>query len=54
MIPTFACQCGEEYRHRGEGRHRVFWPADATVSDPVMSDACPKRDTPLAEQVAAV
>jgi hypothetical protein len=44
------CDCGETYRVSGEGRHRVYWRGDATVSDPVMSGACVSCDRPLPTQ----
>ncbi len=36
----FRCECGEGYRVSGEGRHRVYWPADATAKDPLLDPKC--------------
>jgi hypothetical protein len=44
---TFQCDCGERYRVAGSGRHRVYWPADAPQSDPVLSGRCAACDRPL-------
>jgi len=41
------CDCGAAYRYTGEGRHRVYWKADASVSDPVLDDACVECGKPL-------
>jgi hypothetical protein len=43
----FTCQCGQEYRTTGVGRHRVYWPADASEAGAVLGDACPECGTPL-------
>jgi hypothetical protein len=43
----WACACGQEYRVQGEDRHRVYWLADASVSDPVLDPDCPKCGRPL-------
>ena len=44
---TYRCQCGTEYRVSGMDRHRVFWPAGAPESEPVLGDRCPNCDSPL-------
>jgi len=44
---TFTCACGQEFRVSGQGRHRVFWLADADASDPVIGTACPACERPL-------
>jgi hypothetical protein len=44
---TYRCRCGTEYRVRGVDRHRVYWPAGASDSDPVLGDRCPDCDAPL-------
>ena len=44
---TWSCQCGQEYRVSGEGRHRVYWLRDASVSDPVIDGRCPTCERPL-------
>src|SRR5688500_1491030 len=38
----YTCTCGRAYRTSGAGRHRVYWPADASESDPVLGDECPE------------
>ncbi len=43
----WSCQCGQSFRIQGQGRHRVFWLADADASDPVIGAACPACDRPL-------
>ena len=43
----WSCECGQEYRVSGAGRHRVYWLADADESDPVLSDTCPSCDRGL-------
>ena len=43
----FTCECGTEYRVSGEGRHRVYWKADASISDPVIDGKCVKCEKPL-------
>lgn len=35
------CACGREYEVAGADRHRVYWPAGAPESEPVLGDACP-------------
>jgi len=44
---SYTCGCGAEYRMTGVDRHRVFWPAGADESDPVLGDRCPSCDAPL-------
>ncbi len=44
---TWSCECGQEYRVQGEDRHRVYWLADAAVSDPVLEGKCPNCERPL-------
>ncbi|MFL5846033.1 MAG: hypothetical protein ACJ762_15200 [Solirubrobacteraceae bacterium] len=36
----WSCACGAAYRFTGEGRHRVFWPAEGSPADPVLGRAC--------------
>ena len=36
----WTCQCGQQYRVSGEGRHRIYWLPDAPVSDPVTEGRC--------------
>jgi len=43
----WSCQCGQSFRIQGQGRHRVFWLADADASDPVIGAVCPACDRPL-------
>lgn len=50
VTETWACECGQEYRVSGEGRHRVYWPAEAPVSDPTISGDCVKCDRPLPDE----
>jgi hypothetical protein len=35
------CTCGREYEAAGIDRHRVYWPAGAPESEPVLGDDCP-------------
>lgn len=44
------CRCGQEVRVIGEGRHVVFWPGDATLSDPLLDGKCPACGKDLAAQ----
>lgn len=45
---TYACEeCGTEYRVSGEGRHTVYWKADASISDPVIDGRCVQCERPL-------
>jgi hypothetical protein len=44
---TYRCECGQEFRVSGTGRHRVYWLAGAPDHDPVLSPACPSCDRPL-------
>ena len=41
------CACGAEYRVSGTDRHRVFWPAGAPESSPVLGDRCVECDAEL-------
>lgn len=50
---AFTCECGQELRVSGEGRHVVFWPADATVSDALLEHKCPACERDLVEQLQA-
>ena len=46
--PTeFTCECGATYRFTGEGRHRVYWKADASKDDPVLDGQCVECGKPL-------
>jgi hypothetical protein len=38
----YTCSCGRVYRTSGAGRHRVYWPAEAPESEPVLGDDCPE------------
>jgi hypothetical protein len=44
---TYSCDCGAVYRVSGTDRHRVYWPAEASASDPVLGDRCIRCDAPL-------
>jgi hypothetical protein len=44
---TYRCRCGSKYRVSGTDRHRVYWAAGASESDPVLGDRCPNCDAPL-------
>ena len=44
---SWTCDCGQEYRYSGDARHRVFWPAESDVSDPVLDGKCRKCETTL-------
>ena len=44
---TYRCRGGSRYRVSGTDRHRVYWPAGAAESDPVLGDRCPNCDAPL-------
>ena len=46
----YTCDCGTAYRFTGEGRHRVFWKADSSVNDPVLSGVCAECGKPLPGQ----
>lgn len=37
----WSCECGQGYRVQGEDRHRIYWLADAAISDPLLSSQCP-------------
>lgn len=41
------CACGGEYEVAGVDRHRVYWPAGAPESEPVLGDDCPACGAPL-------
>jgi hypothetical protein len=43
----WSCQCGQSFRIQGQGRHRVFWLADADAGDPVIGAVCPACERPL-------
>jgi hypothetical protein len=49
---TYRCDCGHAFRVAGRGRHRVYWPADAPDSDPLLSPRCPHCDRPLPREQA--
>ena len=36
------CECGQEFRVAGAGRHVVFWVAGAPEDDPVLGGDCPR------------
>jgi hypothetical protein len=38
--PTMRCECGQDYRFSGEGRHRIVWPAGAGEADALLTGAC--------------
>jgi hypothetical protein len=44
---SVTCACGREYRTRGAGRHRVYWPAGAPENGAVLGDTCPSCGEPL-------
>jgi hypothetical protein len=44
---TYRCDCGQEFRVAGIGRHRVYWLAGAPDDDPVLAPSCPACDRPL-------
>jgi hypothetical protein len=44
----WTCACGAEYRVTGAGRHRVYWPADGSEREALMSSECPHCGRPLA------
>ena len=45
---TYACEgCGTEYRVSGEGRHRVYWKAGASITDAVLDAKCVECEKPL-------
>ena len=46
-VETWRCDCGEELRVSGSGRHRVFWRAGAADDDPLLTARCPSCDRPL-------
>jgi hypothetical protein len=48
------CECGQEYRVSGEGRHRVYWLRDASPDDPVLEPQCPNCERPLPHEPQSV
>jgi len=45
---TYACEgCATEYRVSGEGRHRVYWKAGASIADAVLDGKCVECGKPL-------
>ena len=44
---TWSCECGQEYRVRGEDRHRVYWLPDAAIADPLLTMECVACERPL-------
>jgi hypothetical protein len=51
---SVVCACGREFEVAGVDRHRVYWPAGAPESEPVLGDDCPACGAPLpAEREAA-
>jgi hypothetical protein len=50
---AWSCECGQAYRVTGEGRHRVFWAAEASEDDPVMGGRCVRCERPLPGERAA-
>jgi hypothetical protein len=44
---AYRCDCGQDFRVSGSGRHRVYWLAGAPDHDPVLSPQCPSCDRPL-------
>jgi hypothetical protein len=44
------CECGQELRVTGEGRHRVFWLVDAGPEDPLLEGRCPSCERILVLQ----
>jgi hypothetical protein len=50
---THRCDCGQEFRVSGSGRHRVYWLAGAPDHDPVLSPQCPSCDRPLPHEADA-
>ena len=49
----WTCECGQEYRVSGEGRHRVYWLTGASHNDPVIGTTCPECDRELPSGAAA-
>ena len=44
------CECGQLLLVTGEGRHRVFWMAEAPLEDPLLGDRCPNCERDLLAQ----
>jgi hypothetical protein len=44
---AYRCGCGKAYRVSGTDRHRVYWPADAPDSAPVLGNRCVQCDAAL-------
>ena len=44
------CECGQLLLVTGEGRHRVFWMAEAPLEDPLLGDRCPNCERDLSLQ----
>jgi hypothetical protein len=50
----WTCQCGQQYRVSGEGRHRIYWLPDAPISDPITEGRCANCERELpGDQVSA-
>jgi hypothetical protein len=47
VIEIWTCQCGQEYRVQGEGRHRIYWAGEASDADPVLEGGCVRCERPL-------
>ena len=43
----WSCDCGQDYRVAGEGRHRVYWLVGAPQSDPILGTTCVRCERPL-------
>jgi hypothetical protein len=50
---TYRCDCGQEFRVSGSGRHRVYWLAAAPEHDPVLAPQCPSCERPLPHESEA-
>ena len=44
---TFTCECGQAYRVRGTGRHRLYWPEGADDRDALLTPECVACERPL-------
>jgi hypothetical protein len=44
---SWQCVCGQPYRVSGLGRHRIYWPLDSPVDQPVMDGCCIRCGRPL-------
>lgn len=44
---SWRCECGQAYRVSGIGRHRVYWPAGAPETEPLLGNACVNCERPL-------